>query len=291
LPVLGANFNHQILMIELPDGAVFVDPTSRTSAFADLPAVDEDRQVLPVTAKGSPLVDAPRSDPAKDMVDERHELVLGDDGRARGAFSATFSGEHADDLRSYLLSAPKDRHDDAVEELVALWAPKVEKLTLTGAPPPEESAPVVAAGTLSIDLLRGGISRADVGGGVLLRASRLFGAALPAVDEDGKDGKDRVGPFYLGHRRTKKATVTLTLPKVLRAARLPEESVLEGKHATFRGRWSADADGKTLTYERVIVIKERIVPAADVADLRHFIEDALAAEEEPVVLVGTEGAS
>src|SRR5205823_1734262 len=45
LPTLGGNFNHEILIIDLPGGPVLSDPTSRTTPFGDLPPSDAEAEL------------------------------------------------------------------------------------------------------------------------------------------------------------------------------------------------------------------------------------------------------
>lgn len=286
LPVMGANFNHEILVVDLPEGPVVVDPTSRTTAFGDVPQVDEDRMMLPFSAQGDALVPSPASSPDKDVLDERYDLVLGDDGQARGSFTSTLSGELSDDIRAQLLYAPKGRHDNVVADSIGIVRPRLEGFSIANAAPPEEPTPVEITGKLKLRMVRGAsIARANV----LLRASKLFGSPFPSVDEEAQEGP-RPGPFLLGHRRTKKAVVTLQLPPSLRVARVPDETNLDSAWGTFKTKWSTTGgDERTLVLERTVVWKERIVNADEVDKLRAFIATALAADETPVALVQAEG--
>lgn len=277
LPALAGNFNHMVLVVDLPEGSVVVDPTSRTTPFGDAPSVDEDRVLLPIAEGGADLMDAPASSAERDGYDERYELTFGDDGRARGTFSSSLRGELSDDTRRLLLSLPRNRHDDVIERMVGLVDPDVTGFAIENAPPPEEVTPVDVKGDISVRLVRGGLGKSDV----LLRASHLFGAAFPSVDEESKDGP-RVGPFLLGHRRTLRATVRLRLPSSLRVAQLPDEASLDSAWGSYRCKWTQD--GADLVLERTVVWKERVVPAADVDRLRGFVATVLAADEAPVAL-------
>src|SRR6185436_10628930 len=80
LPTLAGNFNHQILTIDLPDGPLLADPTSRTVAFGDLPAGDREATVLPIQAGGADLGTAPASVPEEHAESSRLTLAVGDDG-------------------------------------------------------------------------------------------------------------------------------------------------------------------------------------------------------------------
>jgi hypothetical protein len=284
LPVLGANFNHEILVVDLPGGPVVVDPTSRTTAFGDVPHLDEDRMMLPFSATGDALMATPASSPDKDMLDEKYELTFGDDGRARGTFSASLSGELSDDLREQMLLSPKDRHDDVVDDAIGMMFVKVDKFTIANGAPPEEPTAVEIKGELKRRFVRGAVGKGDL----LLRASHLFGSAFPSIDEEAQDGP-RTGPYLLGHRRTKKATVRLRLPSTLKVDRLPDDTILDSAWGSYRTTWRSEDNDHTLVLERTVVWKERVVAAADVDRMRAFVATALAADETPVLLVAAEG--
>lgn len=277
LPVLAANFNHAILAIDLPGGRVFVDPTSRTAAFGDLPHVDEDRLALLADAAGSGLVPLPASSPESDLRDDRYELTLQPDGHAEGSFESSLGGAFADDLRQRLLYEPRTRHDELVNEAIALWAPRVkaEGLAFENAAPPEEPVPVKVKGTVVVDLFRGLAADEPA----LLRTKSLVpGGPLSLVEEK------RDVPVLLGHRFGDRSVVRLKLPATLRVGTLPADALHECRWASYERRVRAEEDGSVLVVERRVAMKERVLPPDGYETYRAWAASAFLADEAAIVL-------
>jgi transglutaminase-like putative cysteine protease len=271
LPVLAMNFNHAILVVDLPDGPVVVDPTSRATAFGDLPDVDEDRFMLPLSDPGAALTDTPRSSPERNVSDESYELTIDADGRARGTFRASFSGELADDLRTGLLAEPATRHDELVADRLRALTPDVVKVAVENAAPPTEVTPVVVTGEIKMRATRGPRS----GGPFVLRAWRLFDSAFPTVD-DGHAGR-----WFLGYRRTVKTHARIALPAGVRARALPPPQHIDSPWGTYDLAWT-QVDATHLQLERTYTFKERFVEAGDVGAYRVFAGRAGAADVMPI---------
>lgn len=284
LPVLAANFNHVIVQIELPGGTVTVDPTSRTTPFADLPDVDEDRLLLPVTREGASLTPAGASSPERDVRDEQYTLTLSDDGMLAGTFTSTMNGAYADVLRERLLVEPPGRYREIAHDEIAFWEPVITEVTYENAAPPVEITPVTAQGRMQIALVRGGLAGQDV----VLRARALLGTPFPAVDLV-VDGAPREGPFFLGHQRTARERLTIALPPSLRAGRVPAPIDLDSPFGHYRCEWRVSDDGHTVELVRESTRRMRLVPADQVPALHEFAQRVLTADEEPLALVEAEG--
>jgi transglutaminase-like putative cysteine protease len=287
LPVLAANFNHAILAIDLPEGRVFVDPTSRTAAFSDLPPGDEDRLALLADAKGTGLVPMPASSPDSDLRADRYDLTLRSDGTAHGTFESSLGGAFADEIRRRLLHEPKKRHDDVANAMIAIMFPRVAEagLTFGQAAPPEEPVPVTVRGTLTLDLVRALEPRPRI----VLRTSSFFGSDGISLDDQEEDEEsERTVPILLGHRYRDQSVLRLRLPPSLRVASVPPDVLHESPWASYQRRAYADDDGRVLVLERSVTSKERIVPAADAAEYRAWAAAAFLADEAAIVLVGRE---
>lgn len=277
LPVLAANFNHAILAIDLPEGRVFVDPTSRTAAFGDLPDVDEDRLALVADAVGSGLVPMPASSPSSDLRDDRYELTLLPDGTAEGGFESSLGGAFADEIRRRLLNEPKKRHDDVVNGAIALWHPRVKEASLAfeNALPPEEPMPVKVRGKVDVDVFR------DIAPGenAILRTRRLLSSPALSLIEETRDV-----PVLLGHRFGDRAVVRMKLPPALRVAVLPPDAVHDCPWASYERRLRAEEDGSVLVLERYVTTKQRVLPPERYEEYRTWAASAFLADEAAIVL-------
>ena len=276
LPVLAANFNHAILAIELPPeqgGRVFVDPTSRVAAFGSVPDGDRDRRALLID-DGTGLVDMPASSAEQSRNDEVYDLALGADGKATGSFTVTFAGEAADDVRGRLLYEPRKRHDTVVADGLRLFEPEVveDGLVIDGAPPPEEPAPVVARGKLSLDL-------GHNAGSVVLRARSFFSSPARHFNEDSRDVDAMLGA-PLGH----KAELRLRLPPGLRVTTVPADVEANSSFGRYHRSFAVEDGGAVLVLRRDSARDQRVLAAAAYADYRKWADAVLLADEAAVVL-------
>jgi hypothetical protein len=274
--VLAANFNHAILAIDLPDGRVYVDPTSRTAPFGDLPSVDEDRRAL-LADQGSGLVPMPESSIDADARVDTYELSLGADGQATGTFRSTLQGAWADTIRQRLLIEPKKRHRDVVADEIAIWTPQVDAdgLVIEGAPPPDHPTPVVIRGKLTLDLVPG----LAAGQSTVLRTRSFLASAARRFDDEKRDVA-----VLIGGRSRDESVVRLRLPAGLRVKAVPPDAKVECPWSFYERAMSIEEEGAVLVVSRRVHRSERVLPASAWGEYRAWLDRALVADEEPVVL-------
>lgn len=248
LPVVGANFNHAILVVDLDDGPVFVDPTTRTVAFADLPTSDEERFCLPVQPSGSDLVLTPSSSADTDRRVARYDLRF-DGNELRGDYDLVVAGAWADRLRDDLLESPIDERGKTVVRALSLRGARSKVVTTENEAPPLYPTPLHAKGKLE----------RDIGNGVsAVSASQLLADELPQLSP-------RRSPVdvELWHRGTIDDEVRLRVPKGLRVRRLPPAASSSSPTLEWSIAWSEE-DGAVVLRHRLIT-KALRVAAADVA--------------------------
>lgn len=277
LPVLAANFNHAILAIDLPEGRVFVDPTSRTAAFGDLPAGDEDRSALLLDEEGTGLLPTTSSSPEVDGRRERYAMRLLPNGEATGTFESELRGEDADDARRRLLLEPSARHDELAQDVIALRAPRVKDkgLTWTNAVPPEEPTPLEVRGELSFDVIRGWAGQEDA----LIRTSDFLPSPAWWFSE-----AERRFPIFMGHRSSDSVTLRMQLPDGVRAASLPSEATCDSPWARYARAVRLEDNGRVVVIERNVTRLERTVPPESYAAYQAWAADVFLADSAPIVL-------
>ena len=275
LPVIGGNFNHAILVVDLPEGPVFVDPTTRTVAFGDLPPVDEARTALPIDPRGADLVTTPSSSPETDRTTSVYRLALAPDGLLRGDFDVTLHGSFADDVRGDLLQAPADDRVKVIAKALSLESIRVSAPVTTDEAPPLEVTPLKIVGT---------VERRAPGGRMptLFDASALLQFRVPALASD-RPAVDVV----LDVRQRHDDEVRVALPATARVRRLPPPSTLTAPHLRFSIAWSLE--GQELVLRRSLTLPETRIAAADVPALRVAL-DAYARGMEARVLLEETGA-
>jgi hypothetical protein len=270
LPSLAANFNHQILTIDLPDGPLLADPTSRTVAFGDLPAGDREAEVLPIQAGGADLTTAPPAVAEEHTETERFTLAVGDDGFGRGAFELEASGALAASLRHRLIVSVPSKRREVLNEWLDLHEAQV---TAIEEPRGLELVPALSVkGRLDAPRLLLGEGQAR-----LVRLSAFAPQWLPTLD----DGARRT-PLVLMTRYQKSGEVTLELPASLSVKRAPAPFSRTSKWLDYHLAYQTQ--GRSLIARRTLTLKERIVPPEELPALRGVLEAVHLAENAPVLL-------
>jgi hypothetical protein len=273
LPVLAGNFNHAILVVDLPEGPAFVDPTTRTVPFADLPPWDEERECLPLDAAGTDLVMTPASSPDTDHRRADCTLTGTPAGLATGTCRLEVAGSFADELRGELLETPSSEHGRLVASTLRLRDTKVKSHTGEGLAPPVHPTPAVVDATVSVDLATASKQHTD-----FLSASTFLESDLLPSLPPSRPAHDVV---FLSRRR-EHDVVRLKLPATHTVRQLPPPAKVEGPLASFSVAWRADGD--TVVLERTLTVHVVRVPAARVDELRTVVDAWDRASEARVLL-------
>ncbi len=271
LPVHGANFNHAILVVDLPEGPVFVDPTTRTVAFDDLPPNDEDRFCLLADPQGVPLTKTPSSSPATDYRHTTTDVTVGLDGELKGTFKATLAGHHADSARDALLATPVAEQPKVLARIAGTEAELADAIVARQAPPVFVE-PVEINATAS---LHWGGDRHEL-------ANLITGAELivPGID---RIASDRVAaPMALWAKEELLDDVLLHLPKGVTVAHLPEPVQVDTPLLSYEVRWSSHDDNVQLHHR--LVVHENRLTTEQVPQLRSTVAGYLGAMGARVVL-------
>ena len=117
VPTVAGNQNHAILLVDLPEGTVPVDPTEPHVPFGQLPPRDQGAELLPVTSPGSPLWRSPEDAPEAQHEEQRFRLRLAADGQVTGDFTARANGTSASSLRGRLRGASERHRREAIGRL------------------------------------------------------------------------------------------------------------------------------------------------------------------------------
>lgn len=273
LPTVVGNSNHAILVIDLPSGPVFADPTDRAVPFGALPYRDQEADVLPASAEGSPLMKTPATTPDQNVERLEVELKLDGGGDAEGTFTASALGTLADGRRSQLVAENREDRRRTVDAWVDLEQGEVTKVeALETVEPVDVETPLTARGTVRAESLL-----ADAGGHRIVRFSDLLDRLVPVLPAESREL-----PVVLGSRRRYVHQVKLVLPAGLSVASLPAAAEVETKYGRFALAWRSEPGA--IVAERTLELRAPVVPAAEYEALRSFFEEIEAAEEAPALL-------
>ena len=281
LPVLGANFNHMILEIQLEDGVVYVDPTTRTVPFGELPAADKGRLCLPLDPAGASLVLTPSTSPKADRVVSTWTLTLLSDGRFMGRVRSILNGSFADSARDDYVTMPPRLLPRAMRRWVG-GRGTLSNVVVYGGPPPLRRAPLIAQAQFYSDA----DARAATGPYGTLSAMEILTAGGFAIDD-----RRRASPFEIGAQSGREDKVELHLPKGIRVVRIPPPLTVTSPYVSAVVRWEVENAGEdvVLRLTRELNYTAERVPAEDVAGFREDHQRYLSALEARVVFASPDG--
>ena len=272
LNTLAGNFNHMILQVDLPNGPVLVDPTSRTTSLGELPPSDEGAPYLLLTETGAALAETQRSPMTQNTVELTEDLQRLGTQMTGGTFSAVLTGHFAGRAWHILLDQPQEQWAEPLgTQLLRLPAGEVTTLAATPLMPGNQPQPVTLTGKLRArdkPLQTGVVLVSDLAGS--------WGQNLP--------DRQRKQPIILGFLRRVHERIRLHMRAHVSANQPLPQTQLSTPFADFALKVSARPDG--LELERTLTYKQAVVAAQDYAAVRGFFAAILKAEQGSIWLEG-----
>ncbi|MBL8918941.1 MAG: DUF3857 domain-containing protein [Myxococcaceae bacterium] len=269
LPSLGANFNHVILAVRLPQGTVYADPTTRAVPFGELPWNDADATVLEVVREGAPLKKTPPTSPDRNVERHVYELTLDEAGAAAGTFRVEAVGDNAQPFKYRALYGT-----GKIEPWVRgqLWLRGVEVSSARLDDVQDFGGRTTVSGSATL--------RSLVGRGLGTASLFRLSDALERWSPDLAD--KRVAPFAWKWLATTEVRLQLTLPAGAGVAELPTGTRLESPIGLYELEWKRE--GQVLTVTRRFRRTQRVIEPADFPLARQVARQLDEAEASPVVI-------
>ncbi|MDP2273151.1 MAG: DUF3857 domain-containing protein [Archangium sp.] len=270
LPSLGANFNHAILAVDLPDGGtVYADPTWRAVPFGQLPPNDQEATVLELRVGGAPLKRTPAS-PAESNL-ERQAVTLTLDGRGdgEGTISLETRGANALPVKQRLLTGTGKLAEWLGHQV---WNRSAHVATARPTVTGDFVDRVAVEGTLEVRQLFARSTQGDA----LLRVSELFepwGHPWP---------ENRKTNVVYPYAETMESSLVLKLPPGSEVRSVPQDIEVESADGAYRSRWKKIDGGLEVT--RTMTRRNRVIPVARLPEANRFISEVLHAEHAAAVL-------
>jgi Domain of Unknown Function with PDB structure (DUF3857)/Transglutaminase-like superfamily len=267
-PSLGANFNHAILAVKLPEGTVYADPTWRTVPFGELPLSDIGATVLEMTKDGSPLKTTPEPSIDAQMTEQDISLKVGANGFASGTFQIRAKGQDATTIKSSELSTT-DRQKETLKSMLLLRRSEVQ--TNVSKHQSDMASEVQVEGTVTVKGLIPVSLKTFI-----LRPNGILDSSVPHLSNT------RTEP--VAFRSIKKETVRLALDFGAESslATLPKNVLIDSGIGHFEMQFASS--GTTLSIARTAFMKKRVFETTDRAELANFIELVEHAESLPLVV-------
>lgn len=271
LPSLGANFNHVILSVDLPnDRTVYADPTARAVPFGQLPPSDQEATVLELRAgAGAPLKTTPASEPTSNAERQTLKLSLDSRGDGNGTVRLDTRGASALEVKHRLLSGTGKLSEWLRNQL---WTHSTHVASARAVPSGDFADVTSVEGSVEVPhlVLRG------TQGDALFRISDVFASWARPM---GRQRKTDVVSFFA---ETRESLLTIELPAGTEVRSLPKDENLQSANAVYELRWRKTETG--LEVRRRLIEKRRVIPAAQVSDENAFARQVRVAEHAAAVL-------
>ena len=271
LPAIG-NTNHAILAIELPEGLVIADPTTRVVPFGELPISDQGQYLLRFTEEASEPFLTPSTTAEQNARQSILRLKLTEEGKLQGSFDYEAKGSFASSLEGSDLNRSQDKPNKPIRNALGLRSAKLSEIKKDFDKSALKNRTARISGKIEIK------EATKVTGKLkLLRLEDLFYSwATKYADEK------RQQSINFGSRRTQETKIQIELPKTATINQLPSQTKLSIQGLEYALDWKLE--GQTLSIERKYKRDKRFYKPSRYSELRNFYNQLLEAEAKAVVI-------
>ena len=283
-------FNHAIVRVDTPDGAIWVDPTDQFARAGELPIADQGRLALIASESTTALARTPELPSTAFRYTETRLFNLGEHGKPPVVEITEIAGPYDASQRRWIVNTAADELKKDLEGYAKSYyfakaldsfttsdmhdLTKPFRLTLNIK---ESGSGIVSNGEASVALHPGGL--------VNSLPSVLRDWKEPQPDDDPDDApKPRVHDFVFPQPLVKEWTYRIVPPIGYVARELPEAQNRKLGTATYTSEYNVEADGVVVAKLRVDSGKRRIT-AAEYEATRVAISKLI---QEPQVNIGFE---
>jgi hypothetical protein len=274
------SFNHAIVAVPSENGYLFMDPTSETEPFGDLPWVDQGVPVLVIKEDGrGDLVETPLFPAERNR---RHIAVHGRITPA-GALEGEVVIDASGQVRAYyapLLEARAEDREEIFADLMAWLSPGARLESQQVEPPASPDDPLRVTGSLTIP---GFVTRA---GSIEIVSPHV--ARFPDLTwATAYSGRDH--PFFFEYLFSNTVEARLQLPSGKTLKRVPKNHIIEGAGLKTETNYELLREGgmNILVVRRSLSVTRREIPTEEYDELYDFVA-ALAEEEARAVTLKPE---
>lgn len=260
--------NHAILIVDLPNQKVIVDPTAESVPFGELPTGDRGAILFPISHDDAKPFEAPVAPADQNVAELRYVAKLHPTGIVDGTIKVRATGTPASILRAGIVGATERGKDEALNDWLPLHTSNRRSVQYDGVRLPSEELTVKA--DVEAELLAG-LGRTRV-----LRLSDGMPVLWPVLPP-----LERRTPYALSFRALTKTTVELHLPAGSRV-RTPPAVALASPFGKYETAWRVEGD--VLTVTRQARLDQRVVRSEDYAAFKAFLDSVHAAESRPAVI-------
>ena len=274
LPSLG-QFSHLIAAIPRDDGGyIWLDPTSETCAYGELPARDGGRKGFVIRNNRGEFVDIPASPPESNRLIVNTEITLDADGSIQGRMRIDTGGQYNLEARlEYKQVSPSAWKDTFAVELSKQFpGVRIDQVQIS------DLNDLNVPAQIDITFTVGNYAKQ-------IDAHML----LPLPNDEFADyaeifaAAERKSLLDLSYPMQMEKTIRITLPEGWTAV-LPDHVCLEHSFASMNRRYKLE--GNQIHYTLNFTLKDPIIPPEDYPTAKHFFE-TLAREDGTQLILET----
>jgi hypothetical protein len=257
---------------ETPLGRLLIfDPTDRITPLGDLPQEEQGSRALVIAGERGALLAMPALPGGARRVESEVEGSVGLDGRLEARIERLFFGQAAVPLRRIESLRGGEELTRRVEAGFSRRLAGIAVRGVTAAAPDPDRL------SLKVDLSAERFGQSMQG--------RLF-VVRPGLLTSGGDylfqSKKRTAPIKL-LADLRQDSIRIKLPAGFRTDELPDPVKLESPYGRLEASWTVHEGEVIMT--QTLEIRDRLVPAAEYAQIREFFDRVAGAATAPVVLV------
>ncbi len=264
-------FNHVILCVPQPKDSIWLECTSTTLPFAQLGSFTENRRAMLVTDNGGVLINTPKSNYKTNTANISTTISVSDDGTAKLISNQILYGED----RNNLLMEFHDLKEDAKRTYLIKntdWK-QPDYFNVKNSLGKENPY------NLILEMEYSKIFSFKAGSKYFFEP-RLY----PILKEEIPETENRVRDYYFEYPFQTIDTTVYIFPANFSLDVLPTNKLINFSFASFNCNYTWDAAIHKLTTIATLQIKERIIKAADYANLLSFKKQVLKDMNDKIVM-------
>lgn len=251
-------FNHEIVCIPRDGDSVWLECTSKMTGFGVLGGFTENRNALLITENGGVLVHTPRATPEENTTSMFSRVILAEDGSGKVAVTRMTTGEFRFGELSSLHEADRDAQKNYVVNTLNFPVPGDLNVRL-------EEAPDSPRLRTFLDLGYDKVPPFTAGPKMFLspHLTPLWTGFLPFPGRRTQD-------YCFNYPFTMIDTTCYQLPDGYAPEPLPQGKTLSSPYASYTSSYWFDTARKAVFCASTLVLRTRVIPARDYAELRRF---------------------
>ena len=264
-------FNHAIALVRIGEDLIFMDPTSSTTSFGDLPPPDQNRKVLVFFKDTYKILSTPLI--RENLLKIKMQIDINKEEVARVRREVASKGFYASSQRFYLKHTPPQLIKDHIQERMKQFSSLSKLLTfqVKNVEILSKREPLLRYEFLAYNLLS------------KVRNLRI----LPFLGEEflepswvNKEKRDY--PLYLGSPYRAEVEVHLNLPSNLEVEYLPKDLEINSDLLSFSLSYQEKNGG--LIFREIFVINKEIVSQEEYIKFKELIEKILHNFKQQIIL-------